>query len=57
MVRVQGSGWLARLSRYSAFGGTAVRAAERACAGQPALPVDDAGLEMTGWSVGSRLPP
>eukprot|EP00913_Durusdinium_trenchii_P022773 g21379.t2 len=32
------------LSRHSAWnGGTATRAAERACAGQPALPVDDAG--------------
>eukprot|EP00435_Cladocopium_sp_Y103_P038775 s1572_g10.t1 len=34
------------LSRYSALGGTAVRAAERACAGQPALPVDQAGRKL-----------
>lgn len=34
------------LSRYSALGGTAVRAAERACAGQPALPVDEAGRKL-----------
>jgi len=44
------------LSRYSAIGGTAARAAERACAGQPALPVDEAGRKLADELRGNQVP-
>ncbi|CAK9027645.1 5-formyltetrahydrofolate cyclo-ligase-like protein COG0212 (Protein CLUSTERS OF ORTHOLOGOUS GROUP 212) [Durusdinium trenchii] len=44
------------LSRHSAWnGGTATRAAERACAGQPALPVDDAGRKLADELRGNQV--